>query len=46
MIKRITDALHEVWGPKGTTVAIINEHDSNSVGIDGELDADRAPEAT
>jgi len=28
-------------GPKGTTVVMINEHDSNSVGIDGELDADR-----
>ena len=40
MIKRITDAVHEAWGPKGTTV-MINEHDSNSVGIDGELDADR-----
>ena len=41
MIKRMTDAVHEAWGPKGTTVVMINEHDSNSVGIDGELDADR-----
>jgi len=47
MIKHITDALHEAWGPKGTTVVMINEHDSNSVGIDGELDADhRARQAT
>ena len=45
-IKRRTDALQETWGPKGTTVVMINEHDSNSVGIDGELDADRRARQT
>jgi 4-oxalocrotonate tautomerase family enzyme len=41
LIKRVTDAVHEAYGPKGTTIVFVNEHDSNSVGIDGELDADR-----
>jgi 4-oxalocrotonate tautomerase family enzyme len=41
MIKRMTDAVHEAYGMKGTTIVMINEHDSDSVGIDGELDADR-----
>jgi len=41
MIKRITDAVHEAYSLKGTTLVMINEHDSDNAGIDGELDADR-----